>query len=83
MNYSIFWADEALAAAATYLTEDREELLRVFAAADTLSIDPRPNDAFAWGIDRYRMRVGRYRMIYEVADEMVTVQVAHLNRGAN
>ncbi len=81
MQYLVVWADEALAAAATYLAEDRDGLLRVFDATDALARQPRPASAFSWGVDRYRLRIDRYRVIYEVADKTVTVEVIHLGRG--
>ena len=82
MPYSVVWSDQAFAAAQAYLGEDREGLIAVFNATDELATAPRPSGAFAWGVDRYRMHVGRYRVIYEIIDETVTVEVLHLGRGS-
>jgi mRNA interferase RelE/StbE len=80
VSYEVVWADEALAAAQRYLADDRQGLVQVFAATDLLADDPRPSGAFAWGVDRFRIHVGRYRVIYEVVDRTVTVEVVHLGR---
>lgn len=78
MTYSVIWTDHALASAHAHLDDDREGLLGVFDATDALATDPRPAAAFAWGMDRYRLRIGRYRVIYQVTDAEVTVEVLHL-----
>ncbi|WP_109506683.1 type II toxin-antitoxin system RelE family toxin [Nocardioides speluncae] len=80
MSYDVVWADEALAAAHRYLADDREGLAQVFDETDLLAEDPRPSGAFARGVDRFRIHVGRYRVLYEVVDQTVTVQVLHLGR---
>lgn len=80
MTYEVVWADEALAAAHRYLGDDRDGLRLVFDATDLLADEPRPAGAFAWGVDRFRIHVGRYRVIYEIVDTTVTVQVLHLGR---
>lgn len=80
MTYSVVWADEALAAAQTYMTDDRDGLVQVFDAVDLLASEPQPAGAYAWGVDRYRIHVGRYRVIYEITEQTVTVEVIHLGR---
>lgn len=80
MTYEVQWSDEALASAQHFLVDDRDGLLPVFAAVDLLAHDPRPADAFDWGGDRFRLRVGRYRVIYEVTHQTVTIEVIHLGR---
>ncbi len=82
MTYAIVWADEAFAAAQTYMADDREGLIQVFDTVDLLAENPRPQEAFAWGADRYRIHIGRYRVIYEITEKTVTIDVIHLGRTA-
>ena len=83
MTYEILWADEAFSAAQSFMGDDPVGLACVFDAVDTLAEDPRSAGAFAWARDRYRLRVGRYRVIYEVDERIVTVAVIHLGRRAD
>ncbi|MGW0995509.1 type II toxin-antitoxin system RelE family toxin [Streptomyces sp. NPDC002523] len=82
MSYRVVWEEEALSTAAEFLAEgdDPDGLREVFAAADRLSSDPRPVGTFEYGSrDIRRMRVGRYRVLYET-ENTVTVMVLHLGR---
>ncbi len=80
MTYTIVWADEAFAAAQTYMTDDPDGLAQVFDAVDLLASEARPPGAFTWGVDRYRIHLGRYRVIYEITEQTVTIEVIHLGR---
>ena len=56
-------------------------LRRILAAIDSLSEDPRPSGIEKLsGQERYRMRQGDYRIIYEIKDDeviVVVVKVGH------
>lgn len=80
MIYAVVWADEAFVAAQTYMTDDPNGLARLFDTVDLLANQPRPAGAFAWGVDRYRIHIGRYRVIYEINAQTVTIEVVHLGR---
>ena len=80
MTYEVLWSDEALAAASVYLVDDRDGIIQVFDATDALASDPTPATSFAWGATLRRLRVGPYRIIYEVHDATVTVEVVRLGR---
>ncbi|MER6526688.1 type II toxin-antitoxin system RelE/ParE family toxin [Streptomyces sp. NPDC001508] len=55
----------------------------MFAATDRLASEPRPPGATAYGSrDLRRMRVGRYRIPYEITERTVTVTVLHFGRSA-
>ena len=58
----------------------RKEQLRVRAAIDLLADDPRPPGCVALaGEDSvYRVRVGDYRILYEVIDERLVIQVVRV-----
>ncbi len=52
----------------------------VLDAIDRLADDPRPAGSFPYGSpDLRRLRVGRYRVRYEITDDMVAVR--HIARG--
>lgn len=81
MTYQIVWADEAFAAAQAFMSDDPEGLAGVFDVVDDLAREPRPATAFPWGsADLLRLRVGRYRLLYEVDDRVVRIDVIHLGR---
>ena len=81
MTYEIVWADEALSAAQVYMVDDPEGLAAVFDAVDQLASDPRPATASRWGnTDFLRLRIGRYRVLYEIEDPVVRIDVIHLGR---
>jgi len=44
----------------------------VVTALDTLASDPYPAESFRWG-DMIRLRVGRYRIMYVVEDDLITI----------
>ena len=58
----------------------RKEQLRVRAAIDLLAEEPRPPGCVALsGEDSvYRVRVGDYRILYEVIDEHLVIQVVRV-----
>lgn len=80
MTYEVVWADEALQSAEAYVDDDPIGLIQVFDTVDTLTETPRDVGAYAWGKDRYRLRVGPYRIVYVVEERRITVAVIHLGR---
>ncbi|MFF4752619.1 type II toxin-antitoxin system RelE family toxin [Streptomyces sp. NPDC002514] len=81
MNYTVLWDEPALDTAAKYLAEDPDGLRQVFAATDRLASDPRPSETAEYGSRNLRrMRVGQYRVMYEITESTVTVLVIHLGR---
>jgi mRNA interferase RelE/StbE len=55
----------------------RNDLRRIAEMIDSLQVDPRPSGVVkltATG-DKYRVRVGRYRILYRIRDEILTVTV--------
>ena len=81
MTYEIVWADEALAAAQVFMSDDPAGLATVFDTVDDLDRNPRPPTALPWGNTALlRLRVGRYRILYEINDRLIRIDVIHLGR---
>lgn len=78
--FQIVWESEALAAAQHFMADDPTGLAAVFDLVDTLARSPRPPDAVPWGGTHYRLRVGAYRVLYEISEELITISVIHLGQ---
>jgi mRNA interferase RelE/StbE len=76
-RYEVQIARRAVKAIATL---PRREQQRVRAAIELLAGDPRPPGCVALaGEDRaYRVRVGDYRIVYEVLDQRLVIQVVRV-----
>ena len=59
----------------------KHDVRRIFAAIDSLSENPRPPDSERLsGQERYRLRQGVYRIVYEIDDEraiVIVVKIGH------
>jgi hypothetical protein len=81
MDSRVTWRPEALNAAAGYMVDDPVGIAQVFNTVDTLPNAPRPTEAFPMGKDRYRLRIGRYRLVYELQPAgAVLIDIIHLGR---
>jgi mRNA interferase RelE/StbE len=63
-------------------TLPRKEQLRIRAAIDLLSETPRPPNCVAMAGEKstYRVRVGNYRIVYEIKDSILKVLVVRIGR---
>jgi mRNA-degrading endonuclease RelE of RelBE toxin-antitoxin system len=68
---TIEWSPRAITTASRFL-EDTSGMTAVVAAVDALAGDPYPADSFRWG-DTFRLRVGRYRIMYVVEGDLITI----------
>ncbi|MFI5460660.1 MAG: type II toxin-antitoxin system RelE/ParE family toxin [Isosphaerales bacterium] len=62
--------------------DQKKDRQRIVASIRSLADDPRPHgcEKLAGEDDRYRIRTGRYRVIYSIADEellVIVVRVGH------
>lgn len=72
----IEWSPAAKRSAARFM-RDQDGMRRLLAAIDQLADEPRPLEAFVRG-EYHRLRVGPYRVMYLVQDQLITVD--HVDR---
>jgi mRNA interferase RelE/StbE len=66
--------EKAIDQAAAFLADDPDGLRAVLAAIDALAKNPYPGDAFPFGsAGLHRLPVGRYRVLYTVTDDVISV----------
>lgn len=81
VTYGAIWSERALDLAASFLKGDPKGLDQVFQSVDLLADTPRPDGTAEYGTpDRRRLRSGRYRVLYDVDGNTVTVVVIHAGR---
>ena len=79
MSLRVDYDERAISQAAAFL-DDPQGIRAVLDAIDWLADDPRPTGSFPYGSpDLRRLRVGRYRVLYEITDD--TIAVRHIARG--
>lgn len=79
MSLQVDYDERAISQAAAFL-DDPQGIRAVLDAIDRLADDPRPAGSFPYGSpDLRRLRIGRYRVLYEITEE--TVAVRHMARG--
>lgn len=72
----IEWSPAAKRSAARFM-RDQEGLRHLLDAIDLLAENPRPPEAFIRG-EYHRLRVGEYRVMYLVQDQLITID--HIQR---
>ncbi|MFJ7130474.1 type II toxin-antitoxin system RelE/ParE family toxin [Streptomyces sp. NPDC098101] len=81
MTYAIVWSEPAVDAAARFLKDDPDGLRQLMDAVDLLADRPRPEGSAPYGSpDLRRMHVGFYRVMYEIAEDTVTIVAIHVGR---
>jgi mRNA interferase RelE/StbE len=78
--YHVEWDPAAQTRAMTLADDDPDGVLAVFAAADLLAEDPRPQGAFPYGPDAVRLQTGLYRVVAEIDDRARAVWISHIGR---
>jgi len=77
MSLRVVFDEKAIDQAAGFLADDPDALHAVLTAIDQLADDPRPAESFPYGSHHRRLRVGRYRVMYEIkGDEVVIGHIA-------
>jgi mRNA-degrading endonuclease RelE of RelBE toxin-antitoxin system len=66
------WSPRGVTTASRFL-EDNPGMSAVVAALDALAKDPYPDESCRWG-DMLRLRVGKYRIMYVVEGDLITIQ---------
>jgi mRNA interferase RelE/StbE len=79
VSLRIDYDERAISQASAFL-DDPNGIRQVLDAIDRLADDPRPAGSFPYGSpDLQRLRVGRYRVLYEITKDAVTIR--HIARG--
>jgi mRNA interferase RelE/StbE len=74
VNLRVDYDERAISQAAAFL-DDPHGIRAVLDAIDRLADDPRPAGSFPYGSpDRRRLRVGRYRVLYEITQDAVAIR---------
>ena len=74
MSVRIDYDERAISQAAAFL-DDPPGIRAVLDAIDRLADDPRPAGSFPYGSpDLRRLRVGRYRVLYEITQDAVAIR---------
>ena len=74
MSVRIDYDERAISQAAAFL-DDLHGMRAVLDAIDRLADDPRPAGSFPYGSpDLRRLRVGRYRVLYEITQDAVAIR---------
>ncbi|MEF9915427.1 MULTISPECIES: type II toxin-antitoxin system RelE family toxin [unclassified Streptomyces] len=80
MTYTIIWEAEATGAAVRFLKDDSEGLIALYDAVDGLAKEPRPANSTPFGGTYRRLRVGNYRILYRINDDVVRILITHIGR---
>ena len=82
MSRKVSLDEKAVHQATAFLADDPDGLRAVLAAIDALSEHPYPDGAFPFGATGlHRLRVGRYRVLYAVTEDLVSV--GHIARASS
>lgn len=78
MTLPIIWSEDAINSATAYLADDPVGLKALFARIDVLAEQPRPTESAPYGSpDLRRLRVGQYRVLYEISG---SIEIIHVGR---
>jgi mRNA interferase RelE/StbE len=81
LNLEIVFEEKAIDQAAGFLADDPIGLERALDAIDRPAGNPRPADSFPFGSpDLRRLRVGRYRVMYRIGADVISV--GHIARSS-
>jgi mRNA interferase RelE/StbE len=81
VTYEITFEPHALNSAARFLEEDPSGLALLLDTIDKLADDPRPAGSVPYGTpDLRRLRVGDYRVLYVIDDDVIRILVTRLGR---
>ena len=79
--FEVVWDEIAVNSAAGFLADDPAGLTGLLEAIDELARNPRPSSStFLASAGLRRLRAGRYRVLYEVAEVESRVTVIHVGR---
>jgi mRNA interferase RelE/StbE len=79
VSFEVIFEEKAISRAADFLADDPDGVRALLDTIDALAGEPRPSASLAFGSpDLRRLRVGRYRVVYEIRAD--TIVVGHIGR---
>lgn len=80
MQYSITYAKSAAKALKKIHPTERKRILKAITGQNGLVVNPRPREAIqlTGGHGEYRIKVGNYRIIYEIEDDCLVILVLRI-----
>jgi mRNA interferase RelE/StbE len=69
----IIFAEPVSLSLSNYL-DDPPGLRIMLDAIDGLADDPRPAGSVPWGRELARLHIGRYRVLYQISEDVITIE---------
>ncbi len=80
MTLQILFEEKAINEAAAFLADDAAGLSQLLDAIDALAENPRPTRSFPYlSAHLRRLRLGRYRVLYRIDGDVISI--GHIARG--
>jgi mRNA interferase RelE/StbE len=74
MSLRVLYEEQAINQAAGFLADDPEGVAQMMDTLDELAGNPRPPESFPYGSpDLRRLRIGRYRVMYEIRTDTIVI----------
>jgi mRNA interferase RelE/StbE len=74
MSLRVLYEEQAINQAAGFLADDPDGVAQMMDALDELAGNPRPPESFPYGSpDLRRLRIGRYRVMYEIRTHTIII----------
>jgi mRNA interferase RelE/StbE len=81
LSFEIIFEERAISRAADFLTDDPTGVRALLDVIDALAEEPRPPGSIPFGSpDVRRLRMDRYRVVYEIRANMIVV--GHIGRAS-
>ncbi|MEV7559346.1 type II toxin-antitoxin system RelE/ParE family toxin [Streptomyces sp. NPDC089795] len=80
MAFGIVWDEAAVCGAVRHIADDPRGLRLLLYGVDRLAAQPRPPGAALHGRGLCRIHIGRYRVLYVITADPVTVVIKHVGR---
>ena len=80
MSYTVQWEPAVVSQVSRFMATHYKELEDLLSFLDSLESDPRPPNSVPMGPEYRRARVGAWRVLYRIDDEVEIVAVENVGR---